>query len=240
MELDAIDREERYKLHEACRNGDFRLVKSILTSDPSAADVFDVDGRLPIHWAVSSGHSEIVARLLSMKTKWDVDTPEMQTQWTMLMMAVSAGEDTIFDLIMKKLPDVNATNAQGQTAMHLAASKNRIEQVERLISNGGYVVVRDNRRVLPIHRAAAIGSVPLIDLLINHNSPVAAPDADGLTPLHHAVAEGHGEAAFRLLRAGADPAAEDRYGTKAILACPDEKVTRYLIRQCEKEGIEIK
>lgn len=240
MEEGAFDRQERYRLHESARNGDLKSVRKLIAHDPAATTVFDVDGRLPIHWAVAGGHRDIVAMFLSLpKQKWDINTPEQQTEWTVLMMAVSAGEDTIFDLIMKKEPEVNAVNARGQTAMHLAASKNRIDFARRLVANGAKVVVRDERRVLPIHRAAAVGSIPIINLCIANKSSVTASDADGLTPLHHAVAEGHGDAALRFLRAGADPLAEDRNGVKAILACPDEKVTRYLIKMCQDEGIDL-
>lgn len=81
-----------------------------------------------------------------------------------------------------------------QTALHLVASKNRLDVGRALLSQDPPASsrLRDKRGQYPIHRAAAVGSTPMITLLLEHKSPLDATDSTGYTALHHAIAEGHG------------------------------------------------
>lgn len=243
MDDEAIDRQEKYKLHEAVRSGDFSGAVALVKEDASAAGQFDPDGRLPIHWAVALSQRDITSYLFDLMPhqKWDVNTTERGgTEWTMLMLAVSVGDEAIFDLVMQKTPDVNQSNDRGQQAMHFAASKNRLGFARQLVRRGASARRKDKQGVTPLHRAAAIGAIPFLQFLLESKVSVNASDDQGLTALHHAVVEGHGEAAMVLLRAGGDPYAEDRNGVKAVMASPDEKIGRHLTRQCEAEGLEFK
>ena len=48
-------------------------------------------------------------------------------EWTPLIISVSAGMEQVVRLLIGHGADVNATNKTGQSPLHYAASKNRLE-----------------------------------------------------------------------------------------------------------------
>ncbi|KAK2569261.1 26S proteasome non-ATPase regulatory subunit 10 [Acropora cervicornis] len=80
--------------------------------------------RMPLHWVASGGHSDIARFLLDLRVPVD---KKDDSQWTPLMIAVSAGRDAVISMLIACGADVNSTNKGGQTPLHYAASKNRYE-----------------------------------------------------------------------------------------------------------------
>ncbi|KAL2118940.1 hypothetical protein VTJ04DRAFT_5899 [Mycothermus thermophilus] len=232
---------DKYAIHEAAREGKLAVVESLLQANPRLAQLKDDDGRLPIHWAVSYNHPDIVSLLISQKG-FDPDA-EDDSGWTPFMIAASIKDgDKVADILLSRGADVNQTNNNGQTALHFIASKNNLDLARRLLEShtpAASTRVRDKRGQYPIHRAAAIGSVPMINLLIKHKSPINATDSAGQTPLHHAVAEGHGDAAIALLKAGAETDKKDVDGYLPLDMAPGPDVKKYIIRKAHEEGIEL-
>ncbi|KEZ41826.1 hypothetical protein SAPIO_CDS6823 [Scedosporium apiospermum] len=234
-----------FALHEAARLGNgivssqaFLLLE--LMYAPRQASAKDADGRLPIHWAVSANSTEIV-RLLAELRDFDPDV-EDDSGWSPLMIAVNVKDsEEVLSILLAKEADVNQQNHNGQTALHLVASKGNLDVARILFRQQppASARVRDKRGQYAIHRAAAAGSTPMIALLLSHRSPIDATDSSGYTALHHAIAEGHGDAAVALLKAGADASKRDNDGMLAIDLAPDKEVRRFIQRQAEQEGIEI-
>ncbi|KAL8360407.1 hypothetical protein RB601_007256 [Gaeumannomyces tritici] len=187
--------ENKFALHAACREGKYTIVESLLNADPKAAARKDDDGRLPIHWAVSSNQLEVTNLLVAQKG-FDAEVQD-DSGWTPLMIAVSIKDgDKLVDLLLGKGADVNEKNNSGQTALHFAASKNNLDVARKLLDQTppASARVRDRRGQYAIHRAAAVGSTPMVSLLLTTGkSPLDATDSAGQTALHHAVAEGHGK-----------------------------------------------
>ncbi|KAK2626104.1 hypothetical protein QTJ16_004366 [Diplocarpon rosae] len=230
----AVEELSKFALHEAARDGRTVVVESLLSANPQLAQRIDDDGRLPIHWAVSYGHLEIVKLLAAMK---DFD-PDVQdgSGWTPLMIAVSLKDgDDLVDLFLRKDADVNAKT------LHFLASKKNHTLAKRLLSHTppASARVKDKRGQYALHRAAAVGSVPIVELLVQARSPVSAADSAGQTPLHHAVAEGHGDTALALLKAGAEHDTKDAEGFLPLDLAPDAQVRKYILKAAEMEGIEI-
>ncbi|KAL8859427.1 MAG: hypothetical protein Q9178_004105 [Gyalolechia marmorata] len=250
------DRQSKYAIHEAAREGKLGEVESLLNANPRLATKKDDDERLPIHWALSNNHEAIVQLLVSRK---DFD-PDVQdgSGWTPLMIASSLKEgEGLVDLLLSKDADVNIKNFNGQTALHFCASKNNLDVARKLIARKASARVKDKRDQLPLHRAAAVGSVPMVKLLLENKSPLNATDVAKYTALHHgmvivaallisfprvtedglkqtmltamckAISEGHGDAALILLRAGAEVDKMDADGNLAIDLAPDAKVSTF-------------
>lgn len=236
-----MDPEAKFAIHEACRQGATTQVESLLSANPKLASLRDDDDRLPLHWAVCYNHLPIVQVLVQTKS-FDPDATDA-SGWTSLMMACSRKEaDAIVHLLIEKDADVNAKNTNGQTALHLCASKNNLELARTLLAQKppASARVRDKRGQLALHRAAAVGSVPMIkELLGTGRSPINATDVDGMTALHHAVAEGHGDAALLLLTSGAEFDKKDANDNLALDLVPDEKTRKFIIQAAEREGIDL-
>ncbi|KAH6854564.1 putative proteasome regulatory protein [Chaetomium sp. MPI-CAGE-AT-0009] len=200
-------------------------------ANPKLAQLKDDDGRLPIHWAVSYNHPEIVSLLISQKG-FDPDA-EDDSGWTPFMIAASIKDaDKVADILLARGADVNQTNNNGQTSLHFIASKTNLDLARKLLEGGraqaASTRVRDKRGQYPLHRAAAVGSVPMLNLLIKHRSPINATDSAGQTALHHAIAEGHGDAAIALLKAGAEAGKKDVDGFTPLDLAPAKDVRHSL------------
>ncbi|KAL8919662.1 MAG: hypothetical protein Q9172_004884 [Xanthocarpia lactea] len=258
------DRQSKYAIHEAAREGKLGEVESLLNANPRLATKKDDDERLPIHWALSNNHEAVVQLLVSRK---DFD-PDVQdgSGWTPLMIASSLKEgEGLVDLLLSKDADVNIKSLLQwagelvlsnrvrlrtpidifliQTALHFCASKNNLDVARKLITRKASARVKDKRDQLPLHRAAAVGSVPMVKLLLENKSPLNATDVAKYTALHHAISEGHGDTALVLLRAGAEVDKIDADGHLAIDLAPDAKVFRsikkFILQSAEREGIDL-
>ncbi|ROT37038.1 putative proteasome regulatory protein [Sodiomyces alkalinus F11] len=188
------ERQEPFALHVAARDGKVSLFESLLKAESKLASRKDEDGRLAVHWAVSSNNPEMV-QMLSQQRDFDPDVQD-DMGWTPLMIAVSLRDgDAIAELLLRAGADCNVKNFNGQNALHFVASRNNLDMAKTLLGQDppASARVRDKRGQYAIHRAAAIGSVPMVSLLLKHRSPLNATDDSGYTPLHHAVAEGHGK-----------------------------------------------
>ncbi|KAK5673827.1 putative ankyrin-repeat protein, partial [Elasticomyces elasticus] len=100
------DRKNKFAIHEACREGNIQTVESLLNANPKLGTTKDDDDRLPIHWAVSYNHFDIVELLVS-QTNFDPDV-EDGSGWTPVMIAASlrdAEGDQIVDLLLRKDAD---------------------------------------------------------------------------------------------------------------------------------------
>ncbi|KAL8944464.1 MAG: hypothetical protein Q9211_000561 [Gyalolechia sp. 1 TL-2023] len=255
--MDFEERKAKYAIHEAAREGKHEEVESLLSANPLLATKKDDDERLPIHWALSNNRQAIVELLVSRK---DFD-PDVQVRiqktirtyaasklidsqdgsgWTPLMIASSLKEgDALVDLLLGKDADVNMKNYNGQTALHLCASKNNLDVARKLLSHKATARVKDKRGQLPLHRAAAVGSVPMVNLLLQNRSPLDATDIAGYTALHHAISEGHGDTALVLLKAGAETDKRDVDGHLALDLAPDTKIKKFILQSAEREGIDL-
>ncbi|KAM0722890.1 hypothetical protein Q7P37_001088 [Cladosporium fusiforme] len=237
--MDSEAQQAKFAIHQACREGQTKVVESLLNADPKLISRRDDDDRLPLHWAASYNRQAIV-ELLSERKNFDVDSQD-GAGWTALMIAASIKDsDALIDLLLAKQADVACKTNNGQTALHFTASKSNLDAAKKLLAHKASARVKDKRGQLPLHRAAAVGNVPIVKLMLENQSPVNATDMDGCTALHHAIAEGHGDAAVVLLKAGAETDKRDGEGRLAIETAPDAKVREYVLKFADEEGIEMR
>nr|XP_058959222.1 26S proteasome non-ATPase regulatory subunit 10-like isoform X2 [Pocillopora verrucosa] len=133
--------------------GKFNELKEKIELKPSLATKVDENERMPLHWAASGGHTDVVKHLLDLGVPTD---NKDDAQWTPLMIAASAGRDAIVSMLISLGADVNTTNDGGQTPLHYAASRNRYEIAELLLQNGAHIDAQDKTSAAtPLHRAAS-------------------------------------------------------------------------------------
>ncbi len=114
--------------------------------------------------------------------------------------------------------DVNASQGDGMTALHWAASQADAELVTALLHAGADV----NKTTRlggyePLHLAAQVGAAPVIDLLVAAGARVGAPTSTGATPLMLAATSGRTDAVKALLDHGADPNATESSSKETAL-----------------------
>lgn len=218
------------QLVDACMNNDLRKVQEAVENSAQSLFQRDADGRIPLHWAVSFNHKEIILYILSYMKEAQLDEFRDNSGWTAFHIACAVGDidvvSELYDRMVK--PDLDLQTNQGVTALHLAVSKKHINICEFLLDHGASVRIKDKKLQLPLHRAAATGSPVLVELLCNKKSPVNAVDINGWSPLFHAMAEGHGDIAVLLVnKYDANDQIEDPRGLKPIDYALNEQVKKY-------------
>lgn len=109
--------------------------------------------------------------------------------------------------------DVNRLNAQGESALMMAALKGHLDIAARLIQKGADV---NKTGWAPLHYAASNGHLAIMSLLLDNHAYIDAESPNGTTPLMMAALYGTAAAVKLLLEAGADPLLKNQQGLTAI------------------------
>ena len=178
-------------LHLASRIGQVESIQRLLqVCNPNK---IDDNGRIALHHAAETGHSEVVRLLL--KRGMDLKAEDNNGQTPLHLAAGNGHEKTMQDLI-ELGANVNAIDALGRTALFIAASNGR-EVMVRLLLEKGADVESKSVEWTPLLCAAIKGHEAVVRLLLEKGADVESIGS-GLTPLAWAVIKGH-EAVIRLL-----------------------------------------
>src|SRR5258708_6551536 len=120
-------------------------------------------------------------------------------------------------LVSTKGTNVNATGADGSTAIMYAATNDDLELVRALIKAGANVKLKNQFGTSALTEAAIIGSAPIIDALLKAGADPDFKTPDGETPLMAAARSGKVDAAKALLDAGAAINAKETWGGQSAL-----------------------
>ena len=131
--------------------------------------------------------------------------------------------------------DLNAKNADGETALHLAALYGKSAFAKTLVAAGADVFALDENAGTPFHDACASGALDVVRAIFSAADDLGrtrelldARDEDGETPLHLAARGEHADVVRFLLSAGADVAVQSASGETPERACEDEDVRKLL------------
>ena len=113
--------------------------------------------------------------------------------------------------------NVNATGADGSTAIMYAAANGDLELVRALIKAGANVKLENQFGTSAITEAAIIGATPIVEALLKAGADPNFKTPDGETPLMAAARTGKLDAAKALLDAGADINAKENWGGQSAL-----------------------
>ena len=216
-------------IHDAAKAGDIEAVKQHLAAG-SDVNTKDIDGRTPLHRAVSSGCREVAVLLITEGA--DVNAKDNYTR-TPLHWAAGFGHKECVALLIANGANINVKRRSGGTPTPLdnaeraikhyshrsyyspekiAASK---ETAEYLRENGART---SNwlRADESINFAARAGHIEAVKQHLAADVDVNAKDDRGGTPLFSAALEGHKEIAELLIDKGADVNARDNQGETTL------------------------
>jgi uncharacterized protein len=113
--------------------------------------------------------------------------------------------------------DVNATAADGSTAIMYAAANGDLELVRALIKAGANVKLANQFGTSALTEAAIIGSAPIIETLLKAGADPNFKTPNGETPLMAAARTGKVDGAKALLDAGANINLKENWGGQSAL-----------------------
>lgn len=122
----------------------------------------------------------------------------------------------VLRLLHEKGASLTATDGNGATPLHLAATEGTPEAVALLLPHFPDPDLTDAERWTPLHHAARGGSTAVIDLLLAKSPDLEAKTAAGQTAVWIASDGDHGEAVKRLAGARVDLDATDGQGSTAL------------------------
>jgi ankyrin repeat protein len=122
---------------------------------------------------------------------------------TRLIDAVKSGNSTAAATLLQKKVDVNATEADGTTALHWAVRNDDATLVDRLIRAGANARAQNRYGVTPIALACENGSAPVVERLLKAGVKANTTGPLGETALHLCARTGKPDAVRLLLANGA-------------------------------------
>nr|XP_014098225.2 ankyrin-3 [Bactrocera oleae] len=137
-----------------------------------------------------------------------------------------------------QITDINACNANGLNALHLAAKDGYIDIVSELLRRSIKVNNATKKGNTALHIASLAGQKDVIKLLIQYNANVNVQSLNGFTPLYMAAQENHDACVRFLLSKGANPslATEDGFTPLAVaMQQGHDKVVAVLL-ECDVRG----
>ncbi|KAJ7999539.1 hypothetical protein DPEC_G00195470 [Dallia pectoralis] len=187
-------------LHLAAYNGHSGAL-AVLSETLVSLDIRDAAGRTALYLAAQRGHSQCVEVLLSHGASCHIK--ERRHKWTPLHIAASNGQtDCLLMLVNRgeKADIIDVVDAQGQTALMLAALGSHTDCVHILLEKGSGTDTADKRGHTALHRAAVMGCEDCVSALLEHGASALCRDSRGRTPVHLAASCGHVELLRSLLQ----------------------------------------
>ena len=153
-------------LHLACSKRDSPIVQLLVTfgGDPFIKDSNNKNAYNGNGFDVSQLMNKL---LFSHGLRLWIDGPVQADKESPLHTAVRLGRlDDIQRIIEEKIIDINDTNTNHETPLHLACAFGHKHIVHILISNGADMYKKDYFNNAPIHRAISHGHIDTVDFLI--------------------------------------------------------------------------
>ncbi len=141
----------------------------------------------------------------------------MAAEATLLEPAEAGDHMAAMRALTAKGANVNATGADGTTAIMYAAANGDLELVRALIKAGANVKLKNQFGTSAITEAAIIGSAPILEALLKAGADPNFKTPNGETPLMAVGRSGKLDAAKVLLDAGANINAKESWGEQSAL-----------------------
>jgi ankyrin repeat protein len=206
-QIDFQDAEGATPLMVACLRGQDDVVKTLLDRGADPDFIHDETGKNILHKMATEAaptfqwSPDTLALMLSKVT--DLNRPDHDGR-SPLLSAAASGQLALAGALLRckgeNGVDVNQTNEQGHSALHLAARKNQPAMIKLLLLSGAKIEARSDGGWTPLLSAAKEGHEPAVDALLTHGANINASTSTGMTSLHWAAENGKVATVRRLLR----------------------------------------
>jgi uncharacterized protein len=120
--------------------------------------------------------------------------------WPLLNIAIELGEFPIAQEIIAEKPDLNATDPDGNSALHVAARKGDSVTLKPLLANGAKSDAVNARNETALYLAAESNCLECVRMLLEKGADAALATRSGITPLEIAIQNNRTEIVGVLLK----------------------------------------
>lgn len=236
-DIDARNENNWTALEGAVTKGHSLIVRWLL-SEGASVDCKMSNGMTALHLAAHYQFLSIVRTLIDAKA--DLSVKGDQYGRAALHFAAEAGSTAVVSLLIEKGSLVDIKTNTDWTPLHFAAGKGRSDVVSLLLRREANVEARTDDGSTALQIAAANNHSRVIEILIRGGATID-PRTNEKGALAIAAQCGSLGAVKCLLRAGADPNAQDRWGqSPLILACSEghANIVKFLLDTASKLDLE--
>ncbi|XP_062583268.1 uncharacterized protein LOC134245034 [Saccostrea cucullata] len=179
--LAMIDRRGGHAVHFASEGGNIEVLKLLVNNNIDPKQLTKT-GRNILHIA-SSNNQQDMSRYIVEKYPELLDSVDNQ-KWNALHFATAKGYLEMFDILVEFSQNLITKTKKGDTILHIACHKGRLNMCKRIIQSWPYLIQEENNmNRTPIFSAAEGGDLEIIKLLKNNGANEEAV-ADNHTLLH--------------------------------------------------------
>jgi len=171
-------------------------VRRLLKEPYIDANIKDENGCMPLFWAISNNHSEIVKMLLDKGAHLDMQ--DAYGGRTPLIWALRCNKSTIAQILIDKGAHLDIRDDLGCTALHWAVIQNNQEIVQILIDQGANIDIQDNEGHNLLYWAVRNNKPEIVRILLDKGADPNMAGNDRYTPLYWAL-EKNNEAIINLI-----------------------------------------
>jgi len=187
----ASEHNSSFKLIQGASKGDLGSVIQLVEKQGTSVDASDYDRRSVLHLAAAEGHVNVAKYLLEAGAN-----PNAEDRW---------GNRPLDDALHQQN---SASHAECAKTLRAAGATARVDPVAEGDSDGS---------AFKLIQGASRGDLnSVMNIVEKKGTSVDAADYDKRSVLHLAAAEGHVEVVRYLLKAGANPNAEDRWCNRPL------------------------
>ncbi|HEY3580731.1 MAG TPA: ankyrin repeat domain-containing protein [Pyrinomonadaceae bacterium] len=133
--------------------------------------------------------------------------------------------------LLRRVPDINACNEHGMTALMRAAQNGRVKMVRALLEHGADANLKRNDKFTALALAAFFGHTEVVRTLMEHGADLQASTRGGTSPQMWATARTFNEVVDQLEKPVAAPVVEPLATVREKPAAPVGRVTAAVIRE---------
>ncbi len=226
-------------LHEAALNGHLCILESLLDRSTANVNANTKYGASPIHLAALSGSSAAISILLERGA--DIHQKDNLESGALHYAAMGDDGGEAMEVLLKQGLDHSASDADGNTPLHLAAAHGNTSAIKVLLQSGCSIEARNKELTTPFYLACRNQAGEALEILAKGGAGINAKNTvKWETALHHcARADLNKEAAFLLEKSRGDRLLPDKLGfypLEVAAQCDSAKVGMLLLERVKDQS----
>lgn len=189
---DIVDFNDRSILYDAIQSNFEEIIIILLNYSEkeigiNITNIRDINGNIPLHYAIYNNNEYIVDVLLKYNSNPHITDVN---QYNSLHIAIKNGSINIVKLLIKNMTSLDNKTSRGETPLHMAINYQYNSITYLLLTEGANVnLIENESEFTPLHYAVGWNNITIISQLLSYNADPNIQDIYGNIPLMYCVKE---------------------------------------------------